>query len=175
MLPIILGVLIALLINNWNQSRLDKKFEKTVLNSIKNELTENLEELNAVIPDHHKLVDTISLYQFDEDVSIGQILNKVKGIQSASIKNTSWKSILNSNIQLFEYDLLTQLINIDEGKADHKMLANKLLDLIYDSLEKKDVVSKQKFSIVINDFISVEDDLRKSHEACLLQLKFDLE
>lgn len=167
MIPIILGVLIALFINNWNQSRIDQKFQQTILSSINSELKENHDELLTLIPAHKQLLDTINQYQHDSTVNLGQILNKVNGIQLVSIKNTSWKALLNSNIQLVEYNLITQLIDIDEDKNYMNVLSEKLLDLVYEELETGKASSKQKLFILINDILVLEGDLAKSHESSL--------
>ncbi len=171
MIPIILGVLIALFINNWNQSRIDGKFQQTILSSINSELQENHDELKKLIPAHQQLLDTINHYQQDNQVNLGKILNKVNGIQLVSVKNTSWKALLNSNIQLVEYNLITQLIDIDEDKNYMNVLSEKLLDLVYEELETGEASSKHKLLILINDILVLEEDLANSHESCLALIK----
>ncbi|WP_217349974.1 DUF6090 family protein [Muriicola soli] len=54
-LLVVIGILVALQVNNWNQTRIELNKEKQVLKSLKKELTENLIELNYDI----KRVDSV--------------------------------------------------------------------------------------------------------------------
>ena len=44
---VVIGILIALQINNWNQNRLDSNQEQQILLQLKSEFQENLKELDA--------------------------------------------------------------------------------------------------------------------------------
>ncbi|GAA4268161.1 DUF6090 family protein [Hyunsoonleella aestuarii] len=45
---VVIGILIALQINNWNQTRLDKNLEKTMLKEIKSALVQDLENVEMI-------------------------------------------------------------------------------------------------------------------------------
>ena len=55
-LLVVIGILIALQVNNWNETRVETIKEEQLLKSLKKELTDNLKELNHDI----KRVDTLS-------------------------------------------------------------------------------------------------------------------
>ncbi len=64
---VVIGILIALQINNWNQNRKTNKKEQALLVALNQELTNNLEELNRIIEVNrkrnegaHKLVSVLS-------------------------------------------------------------------------------------------------------------------
>lgn len=54
---VVLGILIALQINNWNQHRLDKEFEITMLKEIKSSLESDMEMNNGFVNFNVKTID----------------------------------------------------------------------------------------------------------------------
>ena len=121
MVPVVLGILIVLMLNNWKEKKDNERFLNKVLDSITVELQENKEELEAIIISHKAIIDTINLYMNDEQMAIGNIINKVNGFQGVNIKNTAWKSFLNTRIELVDYQLISALTDIDEHKQNLKM------------------------------------------------------
>ncbi len=164
MIPVILGILIALFLNNWKESRDEKKFIDTVLISISKEHKENQKELIGLIEKRKVLLDTLNYYKNNEAVSIGDILNKVHGIQGALIKNTSWKTIQNSNIELMEYEMISTLTDIDLTTEHMKFLTQKVADFVLDNLESSEFIKKEILSISIGDLFYTEKDLLQLHE-----------
>jgi len=53
---VVIGILIALQINNWNQDRINHRQEVIILKSLKTEMTENQALLSAVIKKHSKVL-----------------------------------------------------------------------------------------------------------------------
>lgn len=62
MIPVILGIMIALWINNWQKNKEDKVFISHVFQSIQKEHAENIEELQNVIALHESFGDSIDYY-----------------------------------------------------------------------------------------------------------------
>ncbi len=69
-IPIIIGILIALFINNWNEDRKDKKYLNQMFSSIESELEESSIDLKIVIPKQLASVDTLEAYLNNEKVTI---------------------------------------------------------------------------------------------------------
>ena len=46
---VVIGILIALQINTWNEERIEKRKEQSVLKSLHKTFTENLDNLNFII------------------------------------------------------------------------------------------------------------------------------
>ena len=64
-LLVVIGILIALSINNWNQTRLNAATEKKILEEIKNDLIETLEDVNDDLEDHNEMLSsTIKSMQY---------------------------------------------------------------------------------------------------------------
>lgn len=103
-IPVIIGILIALFINNWNEDRKDKKYLNKIFSSIERELEESNMDIKRVIPMQLASVDTIESYLNKEGVSLFEIMNRVNGIQFPEIKTKSWNAIANSKIELIGYE-----------------------------------------------------------------------
>ncbi len=80
MIPVIMGVLIALLINNWNENRKEKNYVEDVMNSIKHELSETKKDIETKIPKQEKLLKNLKKYVNDESMSLLQIVKESDGI-----------------------------------------------------------------------------------------------
>ncbi|MFT4986999.1 MAG: hypothetical protein ACI81Y_002270 [Glaciecola sp.] len=91
MIPVILGIVIVLMLNNWKESRDTKKFVNNVLSSVQKEIIENKVELEEIIIEHKALLDTISQYMENDSILIGHLISKTNGVSLASIKNNAWK------------------------------------------------------------------------------------
>jgi hypothetical protein len=46
---VMVGILLALQVNNWNEDRIERKHEQILLNGLKSEMTDNLQQLEEVI------------------------------------------------------------------------------------------------------------------------------
>ncbi len=164
MVPVVVGILIALFINNWNEERNNKAYIDKMLIALNKELEENKSELSSRILEHQQLLDTIAFYE-DKEVSIVEFIGKCNGLRNASIKNTAWKAIMNSRIDLLDYEIISLLTSIDENKEDMKTQFEKLIDLIYNRAESTKSIDVQLFELTINDLLHSEMNLLELHEA----------
>jgi len=108
-IPVIIGILVALAVNNWNEDRKDKEYLNQMYSSINNELKESRQEIIEKIPKQQMLIDSIGKYLNNEAVSIFDIVQKTDGIDGPKIKNNAWKAIANSKIELIEFEKLSQI------------------------------------------------------------------
>jgi len=159
MIPVLAGVLIALSLNNWQESRNNQKFVDGVMLAVSGEISENETELVTAIKQHQIILDTISEYIYNDSVSLADIINKVNGVQFIQIKNTAWKSFLNQNITLIDYEIISLLNNIEEGKVALNLQNEGLVKLIYDSLESTDTSMKIKLNLMLGDMFGNEEDI----------------
>ena len=58
-IPVMIGILIALLINNWNEDRKEKKYLNQIFASINKELEESRIDLKENIPKQQVLIDSL--------------------------------------------------------------------------------------------------------------------
>jgi len=159
-IPVILGILIALVINNWNEDRKDKKYLNQIFSSINKELENSKTNIKESIPRQRLLLDSIEIYLTDETVTIFDIISKVDGVRFSTIKNNSWKAISNSKIELIEFEKLSILSDIDEGKEELKLKSEKILDFCYDNFRETNQEKKEFLKVLIQDLIWVEKRLQ---------------
>jgi hypothetical protein len=163
MIPVILGILIALFIGNIKENIDDKSFVKKILSSVSQELEENKTVLEKAISEHKSIIDTANKYMRNEDISIGHIISKTNGLKMVDIQNTSWKTFLNSNMENIDYKTISLLTSIDESKGNMRILQGKLVDFVYGKLTSYTVLEKNLFVLMVNDLVSLEQGLLEMH------------
>ncbi len=160
-IPIIAGMLIALFINNWNENRKDAKYIDQIFTAMTKEFKESNKSISDILPKQKMLLDTLNLYKNDENLSIIEIVIKAKGINIPTIRMNAWKAISNSRIELIDYDKLSSLANIEEGKNILRMKTQKITDFTYSNLNNKSKGKKHIMSILISDIINSEKSIQE--------------
>jgi len=167
MIPVILGILIALFINDWKQNIENERFLNKVLGSIEKEMKHNIEEFNSILPKQYAMIDTIEFYIDNDEISLTEIFAKTKGLQVPTVRNTSWKSFLNSKMELVDFDVISKLTDIEESKV----VMGKKLDLMMGSLfnDFESTESKVKRRIIMHllNVLDSEEELLKSYKEYL--------
>ncbi|TDT45618.1 hypothetical protein CLV90_2708 [Maribacter spongiicola] len=92
-LTIIVGILIALYINNWNENRKDANYINKIFVSIDKELIESNDDIKKKMPQQQTLIDTLGFYKKNDTISIFDVMMKVNGVQIPQIRISSWKAI----------------------------------------------------------------------------------
>lgn len=119
---VVIGILIALQINNWNQNRLDRKFETVMLNEVKSSLesdmeiyeilveraklkSEGIQELLEMIASKKSYPDSVLRNTYNK-MSLGFVFNYNKGgyeaIKSVGLDKISNDSLRNGLIVTYE-------------------------------------------------------------------------
>ncbi|WP_299246611.1 DUF6090 family protein [uncultured Aquimarina sp.] len=166
-IPVIIGILIALFINNWNEERKDKKYLNQIFSSVEKELKESLVDIKRVIPKQLATVDSINVYLNNEELSIYDIIQRSEGVYSPSIKTNSWNAMANSKIELIEYEKLSALAGIQERKENLNMRTEKHMDFLFQNFEETDRKKKEVLKMLILDKVGAEKRLLSSMEEIL--------
>tara|TARA_B110000977_G_scaffold17861_1_gene21631 strand:- start:1123 stop:1662 length:540 start_codon:yes stop_codon:yes gene_type:complete len=163
-IPVIIGILIALLINSWNEDRKDKKYLNQIFSSIESELEESNLDIKRVIPKQLASADTINVYMNNEKVTLYEIMMKSNGIQKPVIKTNSWNALANSKIELIEYEKLSILSDIQERKENLNQRIERQVEYGFQNFEKSDKNKKMIFQMMILDIIGAEKELQNKIE-----------
>ncbi len=166
-IPVIVGILIALYINNWNENRKDKKYISQISSSINKELSETNKDLIDNLITQKSFVDTLNFYSRDNKISVLDITIKSKGIYIPAIKINSFKALSNSKIELMEYSKISALANIEEQKEILKMKTERLVDFVYSNTQETGKDKKEFMKLLMLDIISTEKALQKGIESIL--------
>ena len=159
-IPVIIGILIALFINNWNDERKERKYLDQIFSSIEKELEESLLDIKRVIPKQLAAVDTIMTHLNNDKTSLYDIMIKSNGVYAPSIKTNSWNAIASSKIELIEYEKLSALADIEERKKNLKSRVEKQVDFTFDNFEETDKVKKEILKMMILDIVGAEKRLQ---------------
>lgn len=163
-IPVIIGILIALFINNWNEDRKDKKYLNQMFSSIENELKESSKDIKRVIPLQLAFIDTIKSYLDNDKASLFNIMIKGNGIHSPTIKTNAWNAIANSKIELIEYEKLSALADIEERKNNLDRRVEKQIDFTFQNFEATERGKKEILMMMILDVVGVEKRLQSAIE-----------
>lgn len=161
MIPVIVGILIALFIDNWNENLKDKQYMELVYSTINGELKETNRELSEDIPVHRALIDSLAFYTADTNVNILDIVLKTKGITLPKIKMNAWKSVSHSKIDLMDFKKVIQLSNIEEHKDILKDQTDHLVHFLYPNLYETDKKKKETLKIIMLDVLETEKTMQQ--------------
>ncbi|MEY8848585.1 DUF6090 family protein [Psychroserpens sp. XS_ASV72] len=137
---VVIGILIALQVSNWNKERMDSDFEQEVLFDLNTEIKSNIKTLEMIIDEHER-----SLVAGEEIKSMVIDTNKLKNISNDSLK--SKLIIMNYN---YTYDpklgILNSVINsgrinLIQNKKIRYMLSS-INEFIIDANESTKVIEK---------------------------------
>ncbi|MDO6472409.1 hypothetical protein [Maribacter sp. 1_MG-2023] len=163
-LTIIVGILIALFINNWNEDQKDTKYMNKIFESMEKELKETNEDIKKKIPQQQTLIDTLGFYKKNDTISIFDVMMKVNGVQIPQIRISSWKAISSSKIELLEYDRVSALVNIEEQKELILSKTQYLINFLYPNIKDTSTDKKELVMLMMQDIMVSEKDLREEIE-----------
>lgn len=157
---VVIGILIALFINNWNENRKDKKYVNQIFTFISKELVETNEDIVKNIEFQKKLIDTLDSYLKDQKKTLLEVVLKADGIHMPNIKINSWKAISNSKIELVDYDKISRMVTIEEGKDIFESRVEKLTSYLYENLKEKGSDKKELMRFMLLDLIGHEKSMQ---------------
>lgn len=158
-IPVVVGILIALFIDNWNSQRKDKAYIKQVYTTISTELSESKEDIKEMIPKQEALIAGLEENSKNKEVTIQKIVMDSKGIYIPQVKINGWKAISSTKIDLMDYNRVNTLSNIAELK---EMINNKsefLMTYLYSNINSTDENTKQTFKMILLDIMQTENTM----------------
>lgn len=160
-IPITVGILIALFINNWNENRKNRDYLKQILTSINKELKESDQEITRELAFQITLVDSLGFYKNDSKTSILDILKKTDGVHMARIRTNSWKALSQSKIELLEYEKLSSLAEFQDLKELLKSKSEYLMNFVMSSLHEYSPNKKEMLLVLMQEIIQTERWIQK--------------
>ena len=128
---VVIGILIALQINNWNEDRSNSQREKVILNSLKSELTTNLHELNTDFErtlTYHQA--TVNVYDFIQNKPLemeSMYKDFFNCVQFTYFfpKTSTYETLKSGNLELIRSDSLKEVIT-DAYETGFKRIVDKV-------------------------------------------------
>ena len=164
-IPVLLGVLIALWIDNWNEARKDQDYIDNFYSSLMQEFRDTDKEISEKTPGQLALVDTLDVYLDNETIPLMNLISMGGGLSGPDIKLNYWKAISGSKIELLDYEKLSILSDIDDGKQFLNYKREKMMDFVYANLTATGAQEKMLLKFIIMDYLNtqtkVQTDIQK--------------
>jgi len=166
-IPVLLGVLIALWINNWNEARKDREYINNFYASLKKELIETNKEITEKLPYQKQLVDSLEEYSDNEVITLLEVIEKAGGVKGPFIKLNYWKALSSSKIELIEYDKLSILADIEESKELLKYNRDQVINFVYSNMNETSKKEKAMLKIMTSQSIRIQMQIQKDIQKIL--------
>ena len=164
---VVIGILIALNINNWNEERKDHNYLNKIFASMDAELEESRQDIIEKLPKQQLLVDNLGKYMNDESKTLFDIIQLSQGLNGPNIKNNAWTAIASSRIELIDYEKVSLLSEIDESKRFLEAKGEKIIDFMVSNIKETGSDKKEIFMLLNQDVISSQKYLLKELEEFL--------
>ncbi|MBK8702686.1 MAG: hypothetical protein IPN33_03100 [Saprospiraceae bacterium] len=156
---VIIGILIALSINNWNENRNNEIFIDKALFAIEEEIKLNKTDVNRIVQRHKETIDSVAMHLNNDKMSLRQIIEKSGGFQIAELKNIGIRFFISNKAELIDYEIISSLSEIEFLSEAVKMKTERLLNYLYDNMEGTNESAKYKFVIYLTDVVESENGL----------------
>jgi len=161
---VMIGILLALQVNNWNESRKAREMESSIIADIHEEFSKNSEQLNYIVTRHQKLLNSANwlLDNYpDYDVEVDSMLFHLEWANSAFTFNPS-QSAVQAIINTSSFNLI--------GNNDLRQKLILWSDLYIDYYEDEEVSSEMLKEFLLPymkengdySFLMQKNDLPKS-------------
>ena len=163
--PVLVGILLALIINNWRQSSSEQRYIETSVASIIKENEENIKELNYALQRQAVFMDTLKFYLEHNEMSLIDVMQKTNGVYTPDLKSTTWKFLVqDSKHTLVPYEFINRLAEIEKFEKLVDRYNEKVGDLIFQIDFFDEPQLKRVAYILFSDFGPNENEMIKELE-----------
>lgn len=162
-----IGILIAVSIGDYKENTDNEKYIEKTLLAIENEINLSQVELDTVLNKHLKLIEILENKIDDSEETLGELMMNSGGLQVASIKNVSLRFFISNKAELLEFQLISQLLDIELATNMLSDKLKRLADFSYDNLTNNNEEVKLKFAYFLSDVIDGEQTLLESYASFL--------
>ena len=141
---VVIGVLIAVSINNYKEKRGNEAYLEKTLLAIENEINSNKTTLDSVLNRHIEIYDFFERDSMDKKHSLGEILYSLGGFQVATVKNISLRFFVANKAELLDFEL-------------------RLADFAYEHVNDSGAETRTRFTYLLMDIIDSESNLLKAY------------
>jgi hypothetical protein len=163
-LPVVFGVLFALLLNNWKEDLDSRRYVKEYYTHIYEECLENVDDLKSSINDHEQLFLVLEDSK-GIDTTFNNILVDVGGLHLVLLKNTSWKYFQSSHIGTVDFEVTSALSEMERMEFYYDKIAERVIDISFQYGRSVKSEDKEEILRYINELIEKEMTLIGIFEA----------
>jgi|GEM_PF-1046396 len=169
---VVIGVLIAISLNNLKESISNNNYVEKTLSVINNEIQDSRTEVDTILKIHYKMVETLEeLGREENDQKLGEMIVELGGFQKATIKNVSLRFFVANKAELVDFNVISQLLDIESRTEILSAKIERLADFVYENLNNTSVGSKLTFTFLLYDIIESEESLLAGYDDFINQNK----
>jgi len=172
---VVIGVLIAVSINNYKERLSDEQYIRTTLTAIEREILQSQESVEEVMQRHVTIIEHFEQHAESSTLSLVEELGELGGIQAPFVKTISLRFFVSNNAQLIPYEMISQLSDIESNKETLKKKLDRLADYAYKNLDSTDFEAKVEFIYHLSDVVDSEQTLLAQYKDFLKKNKAFLE
>lgn len=164
LVPVVVGILIALAVDEWAQDRREQSQVQRILAGIARDYELIDSSTTKLLPRHKRLLELLTSIHGRDSISVISIIQEAKGITTPSVRRPSDLEMLGPTArEHLSYELLAVIGEIEQ---DFELLIQRetvMQSLAYSSRMylkgKESVTEKANFSVLISDLIGTEEEM----------------
>jgi hypothetical protein len=160
---VVIGVLIAVSIGNYKENADNEKYLEKTLLAIENEIILSKAEVDTVLNKHLILFEILDEEMGNNDQTLSELISSSGGFQIASIKNVSLRFFISNKAELLEFQLISQLLDIESQTDVLSDKIKRLADFVNENLNERNDDVKIKFAHLLADVIDGEQTLLEAY------------
>ena len=158
---IVIGVLLALAANEWNEDRIHKQRVSEALGNIVGEIEQNQRLMAVIHGPNTRIVELLENEPGSQDD--GDTENVQKFIPGLQIEDTAWKTLLATGVTEFmDYETLQQISSVYSVQEIYRTLGFQLIENMMNTASLAVVVGGK-------DAADIPNNLYKDHMVLLVQ------
>ncbi len=166
---VVIGVLIAVSIGKYKENTENEAYVEATLLAIENEIKTSRSDVDTVLNKHLALFEKLQTEAFNEEQTLAEFIASSGGFQVASVKNVSLRFFISNKAELLEFEIISQLLDIEFMSDLLKTKVSRLSDFAYDNINERSEEVKIKFSYLLSDVIDGEQTLLAAYQEFLDQ------
>jgi hypothetical protein len=156
---IVIGVLIAVSIGNYKEKIDNEAYVEKILLTIENEIELSHNEVDNVLKKHLAIVEALETDDDADALALGEMIGSLGGIQFPSIKNVGLRFFVSNKAELVEFQLISQLLDIEDHSNTLSSKMTRLADFAYEHINDEEDEAKITFAFLLADVIDSEQAL----------------
>ena len=160
---VVVGVLIAVSINNYKEKVDNEKYIEKTLSAIENEIKMSQTDLDTTLNRHLRLLEYLENNIEDNEQTIAEMVANRGGFQVPNIKNISLRFFIANKADLVDFALISQLQDIEIFSNSLSRRNKMLADFAYENVNENSYEVKIRFYYLLANVIDGETTLSEAY------------
>ncbi len=153
---VVIGVLIAVSLNNLKESINNRSYIEKTLMAIEKEIKLNQSDIDTVLLRHYAIIDSLEINVPDDDRPLGEMIADYGGIQTPAIRNIGLRFFIANKAELLDFEVISGLLELEMNYDLLSEKLDRLVDFAYKNFNSTEEDVKITFAYMILDVIDSE-------------------